>query len=133
MAHRKKKAYEQALLYLRLLTRDPACAFATRLELAGCGLKVSPQDLAAQAREDDPALNAFAGLLQHHADELFPALETMKWLDPEDLYYLGFHFVEQDGAGRKFGGQVLGLLVKRAGRTKLAQSARSKLRSAGLE
>src|SRR5581483_8325039 len=41
LAHRKKKAYEKALPYLRQLARDPACAFPIRLELAAVGLKLS--------------------------------------------------------------------------------------------
>jgi HEAT repeat protein len=132
VAHRKKKAYAKALLYLKMLVRDPACGFDTRLEYSLCGLKESPRDLNAQARADDTCLHHLAGLFQHHEDELFPALEKVKWLDPEDLYYLGFHFAEQDGHSHKFGGQVLTLLVKRAGRTKLAQAAKAKLKSAGL-
>ncbi len=132
LAQRKKKAYERALPFLRLLARDPACAFSIRLELACCGLKLSAHDLTAQAREDDPCLIQFTGLVQHHEDELFPALEAVKWLEAEDLYYLGFHFAEQEGASRKFGAQILHLLLKRSPRTKLAQSAKSKLKSAGL-
>jgi hypothetical protein len=131
--HRKKKAYEQAQACLRLLTRDPACGFAIRLELACCLLKTSAQELATQAREDDPALHQFAGLIQHHEDELLPAVEKIKWLEPEDLYYVGFHFVEKDGAARKFGTQVLQLVVKRGGRSKVAQAAKSKVKSAGLD
>jgi hypothetical protein len=133
LAHRKKKAYEKALACLRLLARDPACAFPVRLELAGVALKLSAKDLAASAREDDPSLTQFAGLIQHHEEELFPALEKTKWLDPEDLYYLGFHFAEKDGASRKFGGQVLNLLLKRSPKGKLAQAAKSKLRSQMVE
>jgi hypothetical protein len=133
LAHRKKKAYDKAQVCLRLLARDPACGFATRLELACCALKTSAQDLATQAREDDLALHQFAGLLQHHEDELFPAVEKVKWLDPEDLYYLGFHFVEKDGVSRRFGTQVLRLVVKRGGRSKVAQAAKSKVTAAGLD
>lgn len=132
-AHRKKKAYDKAILALRLLTRDPACAFDIRLELACCGLKTSAQDLTAQAREDDLALQQFAGLCQHHETELFPAIEAVKWLEPDDLYYLGFHFAEKDGVPRKFGAHVLHLLVKRAGKTKIGQAAKHKLRREGLE
>jgi HEAT repeat protein len=132
VAHRKKKAYERALPYLRLLARDPACAFSIRLELAACALKVSDHDLTTQAREDDSALHQFAGLVQHHADELYPALEKIKWLEADDFYFLGFHFVEQEGASRKFGAQVLHLLLERSPKTKLAQSAKSKLKSSAL-
>jgi HEAT repeat protein len=130
---RKKKAYETALLYLRLLIRDPSSGFPIRLELACCGLKVSPHDLAPEARTGDPCLQQFATLCQGYEAELFAALEKIKWLDAEDLYYLGFHFAEQLGQQKQFGGKVLRLLVKRSPRTKLAQAAKRKLRGAGLE
>ncbi len=130
---RKKKAYDMALMYLRLLIRDPSSGFPIRLEPACCGLRVSGHDLAAEARASDPCLQQFATLCQGYEAELSAELEKIKWLEPEDLYYLGFHFAEQVGQQRQFGGKVLRLLLKRAGRTKLAQAAKSKLRGAGLE
>jgi hypothetical protein len=130
---RKKKEYETALIYLRLLIRDPSSGFPIRLELACCGLKVSGHDLAAEARAADPCLQQFATLCQGYEAELSAELEKIKWLEPEDLYYLGFHFAEQLGQQRQFGGKVLRLLVKRSPRTKLAQAAKTKLRGAGLE
>jgi hypothetical protein len=133
VALRKKKAYATALLYLRLLARDPAIGFATRLELAACGLKVSAKDLAREARTTDPCLANFANLIQQDDEELVRQLGKMKWLDAEDLYYVGFHFAEHEGRAKKFAGEVLHLVVKRAGRSKLAQAAKSKLRGAGLD
>jgi HEAT repeats len=133
VALRKKKAYPAALLYLRLLARDPALGFPTRLELAACGLKVSPKDLAHEARATDPCLGQFANLIQQDDEELLRQLEKTKWLDPEDLYYLGFHFAEHEGRAKKFAGEVLRLVVKRSARTKLGQAAKSKLRGAGLD
>jgi HEAT repeat protein len=129
---RKKKDYASALLYLRLLARDPALGFAARLELAACGLKVSPKDLAREARGADPSLAQFANLVQQDDEGLLREVGKMKWLDAEDLYYLGFHFAEQEGRAKKFGGEVLQQVVKRSGRSKLAQAAKSKLRGAGL-
>jgi HEAT repeat protein len=133
LSWRKKKAYPEALLYLRLLTRDPACGFPVRLEQAACGLRVSPHELTPEARAADPCLQQFANLLQHYEGELFTSLEKTKWLEPEDLYYLGFHCAEQEGRQKQFGGEVLHLVLKRAPRSKVAQAAKSKLRSAGLD
>ena len=132
LARRKKKDYAAALLYLRLLTRDPAVGFPIRLELAACGLKVSGKDLAAESRAGDPCLGQFALLCQQDEAELVKQVEAIKWLEPEDLYYLGFHLVEQEGRAKKAGGEVLKLAAKRGGRTKVGQAAKSKLRSAGL-
>jgi len=54
-------------------------------------------------------------------------------LDPEDLYYLGFHFAEQpDTRRREFGGKVLQLVVKRSPKGKTGQAAKSKLKREGL-
>jgi HEAT repeat protein len=72
---RKKKAYETALLYLRLLVRDPASGFSIRLELACCGLKASPHDLSPEARASDPCLQQFATLCQGYEAELSAELE----------------------------------------------------------
>lgn len=133
LALRKKKAYAEALHYLRLLTRDPACGFPIRLEQAACGLKVSPHDQSTEARSNDPCLAQFANLSQNYETELAEQVEKMKWLEPEDLWYLGFHFAEQEGRPKAFAGKVLHLLLKRSPRSKLAQAAKSKLRGSGLE
>jgi hypothetical protein len=132
VACRKKKDYEGAMAFLKLLARDPALGFALRLELACCGLKLSNKELAADARANDPCLGQFAHLLQSYEPELTKALDKAKWLEPEDLFYLGFHFVEKDGAPRKFGSSVLQLLLKRAPKSKLAKDAKSKLKAAGV-
>jgi HEAT repeat protein len=130
---REAGEYPAALTYLRLLARDPACGPAIRLELAACGLKVSQRDLAADFRAADPCLQQFAALVHTHPAELAAYLEGADWLGPEDLFYLGFHFVEQERQEKEFGGQALRLLIKRSPRSKRAKDAKSKLKSAGLE
>jgi HEAT repeat protein len=133
VALRKKKDYATALAYLRLLGRDPAAGPAIRLELAACGLKVSGHDLAAEQRHSDPALQQFAALVHSHEEQLADFLDKAKWLEPEDLFYLGFHFAEQNQRQeRAFGGKALELLVKRSPRAKLARDAKSKLKREGL-
>lgn len=133
LALRKKKAYEKALLYLRLLARDPAIGFDMRFELATCGLKVSAKDLSHEARAADPALAQFSHLCGQDSDELLARLSKTKWLDPEDLYYLGFHLAEQDSRQKKVAAKVLEMVVKRSPRSKTTQAARSKLKSAALD
>jgi len=54
-------------------------------------------------------------------------------LEAEDLFFLGFHFVEKTGSEKQFGQEVLQLLMKRSPRSKQAKDAKSKLRSQGLE
>jgi hypothetical protein len=133
LALRKKKHYGQAAHYLRLLARDPACAEAVRFEGAGCQLKLSAHDLAVESRHADSALQAFARLVHNHDTDPALRIKQAKWLDPEDLFYLGFHFAEGDRAERAFGAAALRLVAERSPRSKLAKDARSKLRSAGLE
>jgi HEAT repeat protein len=133
MAWRKKKRYETALIYLRLLARDPACGEAIRFELAACGLKVSGQDLAAEARTGDACLHQFAGLIHRHEINPLDWLQKAKWLGPEDLFYVGFHFIEGSRQEREFGADVLRLLLKKFARSKQAKDARNKLRSQGFE
>lgn len=133
VALRKKKDYATALHYLRLLTRDPAIGFGVRLELACCGLKLSSRELSAESRAADPCLGNFGHLLQQDEAALIQQIEKTKWLEPEELYYLGFHFAEQLGRARKFAADVLKLVGKRSPRSKVAQAAKSKLKSTGLD
>jgi HEAT repeats len=133
LAYRKKKDYSKALVYLRLLTRDPACGEAIRFEQAAGSLKVSPKDLALDARSTDPSLHQFAGLLHRHETDPIKLVGKAKWLEAEDLFFLGFHFVEKTGTEKEFGTEVLRLLMKRSPRSKQAKDAKSKLRSQGLD
>jgi hypothetical protein len=130
---RKKKSYAPALQYLKLLARDPSMGFDARFELACCGLKLSSHDLGHEARANDPCLGQFAHLAQADEPGLLKQLDKAKWIDPEELYYVGFHFAEHDPRWRKLGGDLLRLVVKRSPRGKVAAAAKSKLKSAGLD
>jgi hypothetical protein len=129
---RKQKAYEKALIYLRLLAREPACSEDLRFELAACALKVSGRDLAPEARATDPALQQLARLVHNPETPPIERVQQAKWLEAEELFYLGFHFVEGERRERDFGAEVLQLVVQRAPRSKLAKDAKSKLRSHGV-
>jgi HEAT repeat protein len=131
-ALRKKKSYAAALSYYRLLAQDPACGEETRFELAAIGLKESGHDLSAEARAAEPALHQFARLLQDAAFDVAGHVGKAKWLDDEDLFYLGFHFAEQTHRARDFGGQVLKMVVERSPKSEVGKQAKRKLKSAGL-
>jgi HEAT repeat protein len=133
LAWRKKKAYDRALVYLRLLARDPASSEALRFELAACGLRLSEHNLSSEARAADPALHQLARLIHSHETDPADRLKQARWLQAEDLFYLGFHFAEGDRQERAFAAQALHLLIRRSPRSKLAKDARRKLRSAGLD
>jgi hypothetical protein len=131
-ALRKKKNYAGALSYYRLLAQDPACSEETRFELAATGLKESAHDLAAEARTADPSLHQFTRLIQDAGFDLFDHVSKAKWLDADDLFYLGFHFAEQTHRARDFGRQVLELVVKRSPKSEVGKQAKRKLKSEAL-
>lgn len=131
-ALRKKKKYAEALHWYRLLTHDPACGEETRFEATATALKESNRDLAPEHRAADPVLHQFARLLQNPTFDVASRLSKAKWLDPEELFYVGFHFAEQTHRARAFGKQVLELVVERAAKTETGKQAKRKLKSAGL-
>ncbi len=131
-ARREKKKYAQALSYYRLLIQDPSAGEDIRFGLAATGLKISSHDQAVEARQADHALGQFGRLMQNPSFDLIGRISKAKWLDAADLFYLGFHFVEQTHRARDFGKQVLELVVKRWPKTEMGKSARKKLKSAGL-
>jgi len=130
-ALRHKKKYAEALSYYRLLIQDPAASEETRFELAATGLKLSNHDLTVEARNNEHALHQFTRLLQNPEFDLIGRVAKAKWLDADDLFYLGFHFIEQMHHPHEFGKQVLELVVKRTPNTELGKQAKRKLKSAG--
>ncbi len=130
---RKKKDYDTALKYLKVLTRDPSAGYPIRLEAALCGLKKSVKEIAADSRGNDPCLRLFEQTLGNHAAETLATVEAAKWLDEADLFYVGFHFVERLGTEKEFGAGLLRLVVKASPRSKAAGAAKNKLKSAGAD
>jgi hypothetical protein len=128
---KKKEDFEKALLYYKAAGRDPASGFSIRLGLATVGLKLSNQELDAEARARDPSLHQFADLIRQDEPATYKEVEAAKWLGADDLYYLGFHFADHVGVMGEFGGKVLKLLLKRFPKNKLAASAKNKLKSSG--
>ncbi len=129
---RKKKKYPASLGYYRLLAQDPGCSEETRFEMAATGLKESARDLAPENRASDPPLHHFARLLQNPAFDLIDHVGKAKWLDAEDLFYIGFHFAEQTHRAKEFGKQLLEMVVKRSPKSDFAKQAKRKLKSEGL-
>ncbi|MCU0706143.1 MAG: HEAT repeat domain-containing protein [Fimbriiglobus sp.] len=133
VARRKKKDYETAIKYLKLLARDPSVGFDVRFELATVGVKLSGKNLAADARQSDHCLRNFSTCLGLDAAQSLELVGKAKWLDADDLFYVGFHFVEHTGQEREFGVGVLKLLIKAGGKTKAAANAKNKLKSLGVK
>jgi hypothetical protein len=131
-ALRKKKKYAEAMQYYRLLAQDPACGEDLRFDVAATGLKLSNHDLSLEHRGTDPTLNQFARLLQNPAFDVLGKLTQAKWLDAEDLFYLGFHFAEQSHRAKEFGRQVLEIVFKRSPNSEMGKQAKRKLKSEAL-
>ncbi len=132
MELRKKKKYAAAIGYYKLLAQDPACGEETRFELAATGLKESAHDVSSDNRHNDLSLNQFTRLLQNPAFDLIGHVTKAKWLDVDDLFYLGFHFAEQTHRAQEFGKQVLEIVVKRSPKSDLGKQAKRKLKSEAL-
>ena len=131
VAKRKKKDYETSLDYLKLLARDPSVGFDVRLELAFVGLKLSPKNLSSEARQLDPCLRNFATALGQNAEGTTAELAKAKWLDVEDVFYVGFHFAEHFGQEREFGVAALKDVIARSPKSKLGTTAKNKIKSIG--
>jgi hypothetical protein len=94
-----------------------------------CGLRLSAKEVALDARQNDACLRQFAHCLAADAAETQTAVEKAKWLEPEDLFYLGFHFSEHFHQEKDFGVAVLQHLVKSSPKSKVAASAKNKLKA----
>ena len=79
----------------------------------------------------DHCLHQFADLIRQDEPAIFAEVEKTKWLEAEELYYLGFHFVDHAGVMGEFGAKVLRHLVKRYPKNKLSANAKNKLKSSG--
>ena len=93
------------------------------------GLKMSDKDVAHESRANDQSLRQFEHAVANDSAETLVQIEKAKWLEPEDLYYLGFHFVERFAIEKEFGVAVLKLLVKNSPKSKPAAAAKNKLKS----
>ncbi|MFH1812365.1 MAG: HEAT repeat domain-containing protein [Pseudomonadota bacterium] len=125
-ALRKAKKLDLAQQVLRALCHDNCASDEDRLALAVLELGHSKLDTHPTARQDDEALRLFNQLALRDFD-LGSALRKDKSVGLEQLYYLGFHFVEQDSP---WGEELLAQVVKQAGRKKLGTMAKNKLKLA---
>jgi hypothetical protein len=116
---RKGRKPEQALRVLRTLGRSREAAAEDGFQLAALELT--------HGRKDQ-ALIVLAQLADTGFD-VASALRKDRALDDRHRYDVGFHFVERE---HPLGEEVLSDVARAAGRTKLAQMARAKLKSAGL-
>jgi HEAT repeat protein len=94
-----------------------------RYAMASLELGKSVRDTRPASRAGDEALRHF-GILLSRGYDVAKALRKDRALELEDLYYVGFHFTEE---GHPVGEELLGEVVKKGGRNKLAKMAKNKL------
>jgi hypothetical protein len=116
----------------RLRKGKPERALAA-LRVLGRGAEATPDDGYAWATLElasgrrDEALTIF-GQLAERGFDLAAALRRDRSLDAEARYQIGFHFAERR---HPVGEEILTAVAEAAGRTKVGQMARAKLKSAG--
>ncbi|MBI2193874.1 MAG: HEAT repeat domain-containing protein [Planctomycetes bacterium] len=128
----KKGAFQEAAACLTLLSGPDAPPAESKYLLALARFKVSDKGLGRAEREANRSLALFAELVDNLEEGLADKLiQDRDLLDRSEIYYLGFHFVEQLGNLRQFGGKLLSHLVKMSPRSPEGRDARNKLKSAG--
>jgi HEAT repeat protein len=120
---RKQGAAEKAATVLTLLCRSDRATDDDRYAVASLLLGKSGKDTRPAARASDEALGMLSSLLSRGYD-VASALRKDRALELEELYYVGFHFVEE---GHGLGEELLEQVVDKGGRGKVAKMAKNKL------
>lgn len=128
VAMKKRGAFAEADRMLTVLLRGGEAPPEALYEAAVVALKHSPKGLGRHERHADPCLERLDRLLGLAEFDLIRRLCAEACLEPGDLFYVGFHFAEQLGERREFGGALLRHVIAAAPRSALAASARNKLR-----
>ncbi len=119
----RKKQDDKAVVVMRLLCKTDRATDDDRYALASLDLVNGHHDTRPAARAGDEALRQL-GLLLARGYDLGGALRRDRAVGPEQMYYLGFHFVEE---GHPLGKELLRDVVKNNGRGKVAKMAKNKL------
>ena len=130
----KEGEYAGAESCLRLLGGPGSQNSEAKFLLALARFKVSDKGLLRAERELNRSLPLFAEMVEMGDLDMAEALiKEEGLLDRSELYYLGFHFVEQMGKPKQFGAELLRHLISSSPRSKEAKDAKNKLKTSGLE
>lgn len=132
LRRKRTKHFDDAARTLRLLERHGILDDDVRFELAMMLLKLSPRDPQKDARDTDPALEHLTTVVQNPKFGLFDRLRRETVLTAEDLFFVGWHFVEGQAVAKEFGGKVLHLVLRKVPKSPLALRAREKLNREGV-
>jgi HEAT repeat protein len=131
--HVKAKRYADAIKPLSVLSGTELFTEEVQYLLALAHLKQSPKDVALTSRQTDPALRFFGNLLARNANALAERLKKDKSLQPEEYFYLGFHFAERSHVEKPFGAAMLQHVVSQYARRDIGKAAKKKLQVEGLD
>jgi hypothetical protein len=130
----KKGDYSEAESCLRLLASSGPPNTGVKFLLALSRFKVSNKGLLRAEREANRSLSLFAEMVEAGGLDVAEMLIREKpLLDRSDIYYLGFHFVEQMGKLRQFGADLLKHLAKTSPKSQEGRDARNKLKTSGID
>jgi HEAT repeat protein len=119
----RKKDENKARVVLGILCKSERATDEDRYALASLELARSNRDTRPTSRAGDESLRLLGSLVRHGFD-VAKALRKDRSVDLEHLYYVGFHFTEE---GHPVGDELLGEVVKKGGRAKVAKMAKNKL------
>lgn len=114
--------YMQLLWDHHMITSEGRYFFAIAL------IRQSSRDLDPASRRSDLGLRVLRALIYDSYQELVEKITVDKHIDPEDYYYLGFHFAEEGEQMGRFGIRMLRHLVEAFPRNKVSEQAQQKLR-----
>jgi HEAT repeat protein len=125
LAQRLKKSgnKDKATAVLTLLCRTDRATDDDRYTLATLELGKSAKDTRPASRAGDEALRQLGALIKRGYD-VVSALKKDRGVELEDMFYVGFHLVEE---GHPAGDEILEEVVKKGGRAKIAKMAKNKL------
>lgn len=117
---------------LKILDHTELLTSEIRYTLATAKLKTSKKDIARSFRQSDYCLEHFLQLLQENgAKELKKMLVADKTLEMGDLYYIGYHFSEQQNEERRFGIDLLEYIASKKKNKEMQKLAKEKLKVEG--
>ncbi len=114
---------DKATAVLSLLCRTDRATDDDRYALATLELGKSAKDTRPASRAGDEALRQLGALIKRGYD-VVSALKKDRGVELEDMFYVGFHLVEE---GHPAGDEILEEVVKKGGRAKIAKMAKNKL------
>jgi HEAT repeat protein len=125
----KAKKYKEALLFLTSLKQFSDFKPEHKFLLAMAHLKVHSHAVTpVSSHRNESAVDLFTDIYRSSTYPVPEALKKDKGLTPEDLFYLGFTFVERQGEERSLGKDLLEHIATRFPRTKCGRSAKNKLK-----